>query len=94
MARCERTEVCSFFQNKMSGLPSVVNMMKQSYCEQDKDRCARYKLKKMIFMGYTLPEEDSLQSDGTFAGSLVTLVENLYPSDQEKLKRIMSRLVL
>ena len=94
MARCENTEYCSFFQNKMSGLPSVVNMMKQSYCEQDKDRCARYNLKRLIFKGYTLPDEDSLKSSGIFVGSLEALVENLYPSDQEKLKRIMSRLVL
>ena len=93
MAKCENTYFCSFFQNKMSGMPSVVNMMKQSFCENDKDRCARYMLREKMLKGYTLPEEDSLQSGATFVGNLETLIENLYPNDQEKLKRIIGHLV-
>jgi len=93
MARCENLDFCSFFQAKMIGMPSLVNMMKQSFCEKDKSSCARYMLREKMLKGYTLPEEDTLHLGDTFIGNLETLIENLYPNDHEKLERIMLHLI-
>lgn len=42
MANCEKLEKCPFFHDKLAGMPSVSELMKQEYCLGDKTRCARY----------------------------------------------------
>ncbi len=42
MAECERLEKCPFFHDRMSGMKSVVNLMKEQFCLGDKTKCARY----------------------------------------------------
>ena len=42
MAKCEKTEKCQFFNDKMENMPPTSPAMKASYCETDKNGCARY----------------------------------------------------
>jgi len=93
MVKCEYVDNCSFFNEKMKGLPSVVTMMKEIFCEKDNQGCARYQLRKKILEGYTLPEDDTLHMGETFVGNLEAMIENLYPNDHEKLQRIMIHLI-
>jgi uncharacterized membrane protein YkvA (DUF1232 family) len=45
MNRCDRLESCKFFQEAMTAMPAVADMMKKRYCYGDHESCAR----KMIF---------------------------------------------
>lgn len=42
MARCEKTEKCPFFNDRMENMPSTATAMKESFCMADKEGCARY----------------------------------------------------
>jgi hypothetical protein len=42
MAQCEKLEKCPFFNDQLSGMQSVANLMKDQFCFGDKSRCARY----------------------------------------------------
>ncbi|MBN2694938.1 hypothetical protein JXR93_09770 [bacterium] len=42
MADCECLPKCPFFNDKMSNMPSMANLMKKKYCQGDKSECARY----------------------------------------------------
>jgi hypothetical protein len=44
MADCEKLLMCPFFTDKMKAMPSVTDLMKQTYCHGDKMQCARYQL--------------------------------------------------
>ena len=46
MAKCERLETCPFFTDRMAQMPSVSEMIKKSYCLEDKTKCARYHVSK------------------------------------------------
>jgi len=93
MVRCEFFDSCSFFSEKMKGLPSIVSMMREIFCDTDNQGCARYKLRKKILEGYTLPEDNTLHLGDTFVGNLEAMIENLYPNDHEKLERILMHLI-
>ncbi|MGB7848761.1 MAG: hypothetical protein WBL63_24330 [Candidatus Acidiferrum sp.] len=36
--------MCPFFTDKMMAMPSVTNLMKETYCHGDKMQCARYQV--------------------------------------------------
>ncbi len=42
MPKCEKTEKCQFFNDKMENMPLTTPAMTVSYCETDKETCARY----------------------------------------------------
>lgn len=42
MSRCEKLEKCPFFNDKMDKMPSISSLMKQNFCEKNKENCARY----------------------------------------------------
>jgi hypothetical protein len=44
MPDCEKLKICPFFTDKMLAMPSVSNLMKQTYCLGDKMQCARYQV--------------------------------------------------
>ena len=44
MADCEKLKMCPFFTDKMKAMPSVSNLLKQTYCLGDKMQCARYQV--------------------------------------------------
>ena len=46
MADCEKLTTCPFFTDKMTNMPNIANLMKQTYCLGDKMQCARYEVSK------------------------------------------------
>ena len=46
MAHCELIEKCVFFNGHMADMPSTADMLKNLYCQQDFDKCARYVIVK------------------------------------------------
>ena len=42
MAECENLSKCLFFNDKLENMPSIAQMMKNKYCEGNKEECARY----------------------------------------------------
>ena len=42
MARCEMTDRCIFFNDKMRDYPFAAEQMKQRYCLEDNEECARH----------------------------------------------------
>ncbi len=42
MGPCEKLNSCLFFTGQMSNMPTVSDLMKESYCLGEKSRCARY----------------------------------------------------
>ncbi|HBC74231.1 MAG TPA: hypothetical protein DC017_05100 [Candidatus Wallbacteria bacterium] len=48
MAECEIIGGCLFFNDKMSGMSAVADMMKKKYCKGDNGKCARYMVFKAL----------------------------------------------
>ncbi len=44
MAECECLPNCPFFNDRMSGLPSTAQMLKDKYCLGDCSGCARHQV--------------------------------------------------
>lgn len=44
MAKCEKLKTCAFFNDRLSNMPSVSELLKQNYCFGDNNQCARYKV--------------------------------------------------
>lgn len=42
MAECNKIKGCLFFNDTLSGMPALADMMKERYCREDFSRCARY----------------------------------------------------
>lgn len=42
MADCELKAGCIFFNDRMADMPAMANLMKQTYCTGDANRCARH----------------------------------------------------
>lgn len=51
MALCECIEKCPFFHDKLSGMPAMANMMKKQYCENEFERCARFRIREALGPG-------------------------------------------
>jgi hypothetical protein len=51
MADCECLAGCIFFNDRMTGLESIKEMMKNRYCKGDSTRCARYMVFKALGKG-------------------------------------------
>jgi hypothetical protein len=41
---CEKTPKCQFFGDKMENMPAAAEAMKEAFCMNGKDACARYVL--------------------------------------------------
>ncbi len=48
MAKCELTETCIFFNDRMASMPSTANLLKKVYCEGGFDTCGRHMVFKAI----------------------------------------------
>lgn len=44
MADCEKLKACPFFNNQLANMPSVSNLLKETYCLGDQENCARYQV--------------------------------------------------
>ena len=42
MADCEKIAECMFFNDKLTNMPAVVDIIRKSFCHGDYTRCARY----------------------------------------------------
>lgn len=42
MADCELLAGCLFFNDKMAGMPTTAELMKDSYCHDNSSECARH----------------------------------------------------
>lgn len=54
MADCERLQTCIFFTGRMENMPSVADLMKDSFCFGDKTQCARY---QVAIAGLPIPSD-------------------------------------
>lgn len=54
MASCEKLNNCPFFNDRLSNMPSVSGLLKDTYCLSEKDQCARYKVSAA---GLPVPED-------------------------------------
>jgi hypothetical protein len=48
---CEFCEVCSFFIERLAVLPKLARQVREHYCFQHKQRCARYVLRQVTGKG-------------------------------------------
>jgi hypothetical protein len=46
MADCEKLTKCPFFAGQMANMPAVSDLMRQTYCQGDKAKCARHVVSK------------------------------------------------
>jgi len=44
MSICEHLEVCAFYNNRISGIPNEGAFIRQLYCKNKSERCARLKM--------------------------------------------------
>lgn len=86
MKSCERSEVCSFFNNKLGNMPSIASTLKKKYCLTSKDDCARYMIHVKLREGLTPPDEATLLA-------IDRQMHNLYPNDSERARLIIDMLV-
>lgn len=42
MSKCEKLDKCPFFNDKMANMPSIAASLKQKFCMENKETCARY----------------------------------------------------
>jgi len=85
MSKCEMSDMCSFFNNEIGNLPTLVRAMKRRYCQNDKEHCARYMVRQKVLRTQSLLDSDihlELESD----------ISSMYPNDHPKAQRIMSRI--
>lgn len=86
MSTCDSKEACSFFNNQLGGMKSLISVMKKRYCEADRESCARYRIKSMLNKGYALPDEEALSS-------VERDLNSMYPNDLPKADKIISMMV-
>ena len=46
MAICELSDTCIFFNDKMPDMPAVAGYLKDKYCREDIEACARFRIYK------------------------------------------------
>ena len=48
MPECELTGTCIFFNDKMADMPSMASMMKNVYCKDKFETCARFQVVQAV----------------------------------------------
>lgn len=46
--KCECLEKCPFFNDHLNNMPSMANMLKEKYCLNDFESCARHRVFKSL----------------------------------------------
>ena len=87
MSKCEKTDVCTFFTNRISiQLTSHDRMrLKVQYCITDKTRCARYMVNEKLYKGYAPCEEAAMSI-------IDSKMRSMYPSDLELAEEVIALL--
>jgi len=85
MSRCEMSEMCSFFNNEIGNLPTLVRAMKRRYCQYDKEHCARYMVRQKLLKANSKGDTGELSA-------FERDISSMYPNDHPKAQRLMSRI--
>ena len=48
MADCECLAACPFFNDRMTGMPAMAEIMKKQYCRGDFANCARFTIREKL----------------------------------------------
>jgi len=74
--RCEKIDVCGFFTNNMTRLPTLHERLKfkSEYCTRDKTKCARFIVNNKIHCGCT-PSDDQIIEE------VDRKMKSLFPND-------------
>ena len=86
MTRCENKDVCCYFQDTIKDDTILREDIMSIYCNSNKDKCARYKVKARIMKGYSLPDDYVLDEIGR-------LLSDLKPEDIATANSIISKMV-
>ncbi len=71
MPDCEHLAACPFFNDRMSRMPAMADLVKEHYCRRHFDQCARFRLFKEL--GPHLVPADLLPSQHERADALLGL---------------------
>jgi len=82
MSRCENSGICSFYDRNSGAVSAEVLALVNSYCKSDKEHCAMYLVKKKVFEGYVLPDDQNLDEVGRY------LME-MAPTDHARARKII-----
>lgn len=85
-ARCENRDICCFIQRELEMKSVMADGILRRYCNSDREKCARYMVKKMILAGYSLPDDHSLDRVGM-------LLTDLHPSDTDSAMEMIGIMV-
>ncbi len=69
MVECEVLASCIFFNDQMASMPGTAELMKNNYCKQAPDACARYMVMKAL--GREAVPKDLYPSDKSKAKALL-----------------------
>jgi len=85
MQKCEKTDVCGFFTNNMTRLPTLHERLKfkSEYCTRDKTKCARFIVNKKIHCG-CVPDSDQIILE------VDRKMRSLYPDDIDLANEIIT----
>ena len=87
MSKCERTDVCIFFTNKMNRLPTIAERLKfkVDYCIKDKTSCARYMVNLKLHGGCAPSDDESMFS-------IDSKMRKMFPNDVEMAQEVIREL--
>ena len=80
MGKCPKADSCSFFHQRMPGMPTIAALFKKRLCEGDNTSCARYYL-------FTHVQSSNLSDE--MEARISELSINLYPNELARVKSII-----
>jgi len=86
MSRCENSGTCTFFDSGTMAVSAEMAALRDCYCRDDKEHCARYLVKKRISQGYFLPEDQSLDQVGRY-------LMDMRPTDHQMARQLIGMMV-
>lgn len=87
MSRCENSGICSFYDRSSGAASAEMLALVNSYCKSDKEHCAMYLVKKKVFEGYALPDDQNLDEVGRY-------LTDMAPTDHARARNIINRMVM
>jgi hypothetical protein len=87
MSKCEKTDVCTFFTNKMSRLPTAAERFrfKVDYCIKDKMSCARYMVNQKLYGGCAPANDEAMFN-------IDSRMRKMFPNDVDMAQEIIREL--
>lgn len=85
MERCDKSEKCGFFNNRLKDMPPIARKLKEWFCEKDSERCARFMVKQKLLKGFSPSSENTL-------GIIEKALSVMHPNDYEKAELMINSL--